>query len=78
MSRADDAKRILDDPLFDESFTELKAQLVKEWLHTAPDQVDKREQLHLSIHIADRLLAHLTSILEEGQMAEIYSTHNLT
>ena len=69
------AKRLLEDPLFVEAFTMTKEQLINEWLHTEPLDIDKREALHLSVHLTDRILAHITSVLESGQMAEIQRNH---
>ena len=78
MSREDDAKRILEDPLFQDAFKELKEQMVAAWLNTAPKEVEQREYLHLSIKIADRLYSHFESILETGQIAQIYDNHTFT
>jgi phage regulator Rha-like protein len=78
MNKEEEAKRILESDLFNESFEEMKAQLMSEWLHTAPDEKDKRESLHLQVHLADRLYAHLSSILETGQMAQLYTYNQST
>ena len=76
MSREEEAKRILESDLFNESFEEMKSQLMSEWLHTAPDEKDKRESLYLSMHLTDRLYAHLSSVLETGQMAQLYTNQS--
>ena len=73
MSREEEAKRILESDLFNESFEEMKAQLMSEWQNTAPDEKDERESLYLSIHLADRIYAHLCSVLETGQMDRLYT-----
>jgi hypothetical protein len=72
MSREDDAKIILDNPLFGEVVEELKKQLISEWLNTAPNEVDERESLHLQVHLVDRLYARFESILEDGKMTTHY------
>ena len=69
------AKRLLEDKLFTESFEILKKQLVSEWMHTEPDEIDKREALHLSIKLVDRLYAHIESVLETGQIAQSLNQH---
>ena len=69
------AKRLLEDHLFVESFDILKKQLVSEWMHTEPNEIDKREALHLSIKLVDRLYAHIESVLETGQIAQSLSKH---
>ena len=72
MSRADDAKRILDNPLFGEVIEELKKQIHSEWLHTAPEDYDKRESLYLQVHLVDRLYARIESILEDVTITNHY------
>ena len=65
------AKRLLEDPLFIEAFDSVKKQLINEWLHSEPFDTDRREALHQSVHLVDRLHAHISSVLETGHMAEL-------
>ena len=69
------AKRLLEDQLFVESFEVLKQQLVSEWMHTDPLEIDKREAIHLSIKLVDRLYAHIESVLETGQISRSLTKH---
>jgi len=69
------AKRLLEDQLFVESFELLKKQLVSEWMHTETHEIEKRESLHLSIKLVDRLYAHIESVLETGQIAQSLHKH---
>ena len=69
------AKRLLEDPLFIETFDSVKKQLINEWLNTEPFDSDRRESLHQSVHLVDRLYAHITSVLETGQMAKLQRDH---
>lgn len=69
------AKRLLEDKLFIESFEVLKKQLVSEWMHTDPLEIDKREAIHLSIKLVDRIHAHIESVMETGQIAQSLKQH---
>jgi hypothetical protein len=65
----------MSDPLFIESFGEVKKQLIKEWEHSEANDIDRREALYLSAKLVDRLRAHFESFLETGQVDEIYRKH---
>jgi len=69
------AKRLLEDKLFVESFEILKQQLITEWMHTEVHESDKREHIHISIKLVDRLYAHIESVLETGQIAQSLERH---
>jgi len=69
------AKRLLEDQLFIESFDILKKQLVSEWMHTEIHELEKRESLHLSIKLVDRIYAHIESVLETGQISRSITKH---
>ena len=73
--REQHAKDILDNPLFREAFEEVKNQIVSEWVHSELNDIDKRESLHLSIKLLDRLYAHVESVLETGQMDRMIKNH---
>ena len=75
MDRKIAAKQILSDPLFIEAFDELKKQLTNEWGHTNDLEIDRRESLYTALKLCDRVYAHFTSILEDGEIAELHSYH---
>jgi len=72
MSREDDARQVLNNAAFQAAFAELKEQLTTEWLQTAPEEIDRRETLHLSIKLTDRIHSHFESILETGTITNHY------
>ena len=72
--RQTNAKRLLEDDLFAESIEALKAQLQHEWSVTDTHDIESREQIWLEIKLVDRLVGHLTSIFEEGQITKFTST----
>ena len=77
MDRKIEAKQILANPLFIEAFDELKKQLTTEWGQTNDLEIERRESLYLALKICDRVHAHFTSILEDGEIAALheYSPH---
>ena len=64
------AKRLLNDPLYNESFDKLAESIFNTWSHSGVNDVESREQCWLSLRLLERLRLHLTSIVETGEMAE--------
>jgi len=75
MDRKIEAQQILSNPLFKEAFEELKKQLTNEWGHTNDLDIDRRESLYTALKICDRVHAHFTSILEDGEIANLHEFH---
>jgi hypothetical protein len=71
--RIEEARRILSNELFAESIQGLKDQLQHEWSVTDAHDIDSREQIWLELKLVDRLVGHLTSIFEEGQITKFTS-----
>ena len=71
--RQEHARRLLKDDLFVESIQGLKDQLLHGWQVTSQHDIDSREQIWLEIKLVDRLVGHLTSIFEEGQITKFTS-----
>ena len=71
--RSEEARRILNNELFVESIQGLKDQLQHEWSVTDAHDIDSREQIWLELKLVDRLVGHLTSIFEEGQITKFTS-----
>ena len=68
--REEHAKRILNDPLYNEAFDQLGESIFNTWAHSSVNDVESREQCWLSLRLLERLRLHLTSIVETGEMAE--------
>ena len=71
--RIEEARRLLNNELFVESIQGLKDQLQHEWSVTDAHDIDGREQIWLELKLVDRLVGHLTSIFEEGQITKFTS-----
>ena len=65
------AKALMNDPLFIESFDELKKELLGQWEHSGSTDIDARESIWLAIRLLDRIHGHIRSIIETGHMAEV-------
>ena len=71
--RIEEARRLLNNELFVEGIQGLKDQLQHEWSVTDTHDIDGREQIWLELKLVDRLVGHLTSIFEEGQITKFTS-----
>ena len=68
--RQEHARRILNDPLYNESFDKLAENIFNTWSQSSVNDVESREQCWLSLRLLERIRLHLTSIVETGEMAE--------
>ena len=71
------AKSLLSDELFNEAFTTLETDIKDTWYRTSLNDTEAREQAWLSLRLLERILLHLTSIIESGDMARKLSKHQL-
>jgi len=70
LRRADDAKRLLDNPLFKEAFTTIREELIKHLLNTRVAEELERDRLYITIKALDLVQQHIQSVLETGKLAE--------
>ncbi len=68
--REEQAKRLLNDPMYNEAFDTLGENLFNTWANSSVNDVESREQCWLSLRLLERLRLHLTSIVETGEMAK--------
>ena len=66
--RAEAAKRLLEDPLFDESFQTLRDELLNGWEHSAAHEQVERESAWLGLKLLTRIRIHLESLITTGEM----------
>ena len=76
MERAERAKSILGNPLFNESFSAMKEEIFKQWLQTAPADVKSREWFHKMAVASARLQKMLATHITTGNMAAAMSEAN--
>ena len=70
LRRADEAKRLLDTPLFKESFTTIREELIKHLLNTRVAEEVERDRLYITIKALDLVEQHIKSVFETGKLAE--------
>ena len=70
LRRADEAKRLLDTPLFKESFTTIREELIKHLLNTRVAEEVERDRLYITIKALDLVEQHIRSVIETGKLAE--------
>ena len=70
LRRADEAKRLLDNPLFKEAFTTIREELIKHLLNTRVADEMERDRLYITIKALDLVHQHVQSVLETGRLAE--------
>lgn len=68
MSREEDAKRLLENDLFQEAFETLRTELMTRWENSTSNETEAREQIWLGLQLLQRVRRHLESILETGQL----------
>ena len=71
MNREAEAKRLLENELFVESFDTLEKELLLSWSRTGSNDVSQRESCWLATRLLERIKAHITSIVETGHMAKV-------
>jgi hypothetical protein len=70
IARADQAKQILEHPLYVEALATVKEALVQYLLDTKVAEEVERDRLYITIKALDLVNQHITSVLETGKLAE--------
>ena len=70
LRRADEAKRLLETPLFKESFATIREELIKHLLNTRVAEEVERDRLYITIKALDLVEQHIKSVFETGKLAE--------
>jgi|TARA_Y100000034_G_scaffold130997_2_gene190769 hypothetical protein len=61
------AKRILEDPVFQEAWEALRQEFLDSWENSQTQDTEARENLWLGLKILSRLKTHFESILTTGE-----------
>ena len=70
IARANQAKQILEHPLYVEALATVKEALVQYLLDTKVAEEVERDRLYITIKALDLVNQHITSVLETGKLAE--------
>ena len=68
--RAEDARQLLDNPLFQEAFTTIRKELIEHLLNTRVAEEVERDRLYITIKALDLVEQHIKSVFETGKLAE--------
>ena len=70
IARADQAKQILEHPLYVEALATVKEALIQYLLDTKVAEEVERDRLYITIKALDLVHQHIKSVLETGTLAE--------
>ena len=68
--RAEQANRLLNDPMLSEAFAEVRRAYTEAWERTNDAQERERERLWLLVKSIDRIKGHLQSAMEDGKLVD--------
>lgn len=71
IDRGQQARIVIDSPIYREAIDGLREQLMAEWRDTTGRDTQGREQLWLAQNLLQRIEAHLTTAMTTGQMAAL-------
>ncbi len=70
ITKANHAKRLLEDELLKEAFAEVEKDIFEEWRMSAPADHDARSNMFHTLKGLERLKARLQAILDDGLVAQ--------
>ena len=70
IARADQAKQILEHPLYVEALSTVREALIEHLLNTRVAEEVERDRLYITIKALDLVHQHIKSVLETGTLAE--------
>lgn len=68
--RAAQAKRLLTDELYLESFNALESQLIQAWIASDPRDVEGRERCFQAVHANRKQRDYFASFVNDGKLAQ--------
>jgi hypothetical protein len=63
---SNDAKAIIDNPLYQKAYTDLREELVNELLATPLRDTEAREKIYMMVKMLDSVQTRIQSIMETG------------
>lgn len=66
IQRSNDAKAIIENSLYQESYTELRKELINELLDTPLRDTEAREKIYMMVKMLDSVQTRIQSIMETG------------
>lgn len=72
ISRADEAKRLLEHPLLREAFANLHANYFEAWVNCPPDKVNERDMIFHASRVLSDVQAHLRVVVSQGRLEKAH------
>ena len=69
MNRGEQARRIVEDPLFAEAFAQIERECFDAWKGSGWKDADKREALYRQLKALGEVRTRLTAVMEGGKVA---------
>lgn len=70
ISRATEARNLLENPLLAEAFQTIKDEVIEQWQKAPAHDVAGREKLWLTLKLLDKLQGTLRQTVEQGKVAQ--------
>lgn len=71
VSRGNLAKAVLDNPIYQEAFSQLREQILQEWVDSPIRDQEGREKLWTSLKLLEKTKANLEQVMETGKLARL-------
>ena len=68
IKKIDQAKRILEDPVFIEAVQKIRSDLHNEWLNSDPKNSEQRENIFIMRRMLELVVMQLQSVMETGKI----------
>ena len=68
LTRAERARGLLENPLYQEAFAVLRAEIQSQWSRSVVGETVQRENLWLMLRLLDKLQGHLKNLVENGKI----------
>ena len=68
--RGEQAKRIIEDPLFVEAVQKIRQDLQIEWLNSELQNTEQRENIFVMRRMLEVVLVQLQSVMETGKLSQ--------
>ncbi len=69
IDRAEQARSIIDHPLFIEAFEELELAYIEAWRSSNQNEQDNRERLYVALNLLGAVRLHLEGVIAGGALA---------
>ncbi len=72
ISRADEAKRLLEHPLLKEAFANLRSNYFEAWVNCPAEKVNERDAVFHAARVLNDVEAHLRVVVTQGRLEKIH------